>query len=651
MMASQRASRDGKLVIDMSSISPIDTKAFAEKVAAKGCDYVDAPVSGGQVGAEAASLTIMVGATDEGFARAKPLFELMGKNITHVGPIGAGQTTKVANQIIVALNIEAVAEALLFASKAGADPAKVRQALMGGFASSKILELHAERMINRTFDPGFRIKPAPERPQPRPAECPRQMGLSLPNTATAQELFNVVREHTAAAMTTTLALVKALERMADHKVAERLIAPHVSVSTRKCLPRRRQGGGPRTLSAGPHLPAAPAGRTLVIGAGKAGAAMARATEQQLDRSPLRPDRHALRPRPSRATPIEIVEAAHPVPDEKGPGCSAPHDRGPCRASKADDLVLCLISGGGSALLTPPGEGITLADKQDLNRALLKSGADITEMNTVRKHLSAIKGGRLATAAYPARVVTLAISDVPGDDPATVASGPTVADPTTVSDAHAVLAKYAIDPSASIKAFLATPAAETANPGDPRLATAEFHYIATPMASLEAAADICRQNGIESQILGDDLEGEARELAAEHAETARTIAASLKPDDSPVALISGGETTVTVRGTGRGGRNAEYLLALAVALDSAPGIHAIACDTDGIDGSEDNAGAIIGPDTLARAETAGLDAAAFLSNNDGYTFFKHLGDLVMTGPTLTNVNDFRSILIYPPSKGV
>ena len=398
-----------------------------------------------------------------------------------------------------------------------------------------------------------------------------------------------------------------------------------------------------------HLPAPPAGQTLVIGAGKAGAAMARATEQHWTAplSGLIVTRygHAVA-----CGTIEIVEAAHPVPDEKGLDAARRMIEA-VQGLKADDLVLCLISGGGSALLTLPGEGITLADKQDLNRALLKSGANITEMNTVRKHLSAIKGGRLATAAYPARVVTLAISDVPGDDPATVASGPTVADTTTVSDAHAVLAKYAIDPSASIKAFLATPAAETANPGDPRLATAEFHYIATPMASLEAAADICRQNGIESQILGDDLEGEARELAAEHAETARTIAASLKPDDSPVALISGGETTVTVRGTGRGGRNAEYLLALAVALDSAPGIHAIACDTDGIDGSEDNAGAIIGPDTLARAETAGLDAAAFLSNNDGYTFFKHLGDLVMTGPTLTNVNDFRSILIYPPSKGV
>ncbi len=398
-----------------------------------------------------------------------------------------------------------------------------------------------------------------------------------------------------------------------------------------------------------NLPAPPAGRTLVIGAGKAGAAMARATETHWSAplSGLIVTRygHAVA-----CETIEIVEAAHPVPDDKGLDAARRMIEAVAGLT-ADDLVLCLISGGGSALLTLPGDGITLADKQDLNRALLKSGANITEMNTVRKHLSAIKGGRLALAAHPARVITLAISDVPGDDPATVASGPTVADTTTVADALAVLDKYAIDPADSIKAFLATQAAETPSSGDPRLATAEFHYIATPMASLEAAADVCRQHAITPQILGDDLEGEARDLANEHAAAARAIAAALKPGDTPVALISGGETTVTVRGTGRGGRNAEYLLALAIALDGAPGIHAIACDTDGIDGSEDNAGAIIGPDTLTRAKTAGLDAGAFLADNDGYTFFQHLGDLVMTGPTLTNVNDFRAILIYPPSQGV
>jgi glycerate 2-kinase len=398
-----------------------------------------------------------------------------------------------------------------------------------------------------------------------------------------------------------------------------------------------------------HLPEPPAGRTLVIGAGKAGASMARALEQAWSApiDGLIVTRYGHRVPCDR---IEVVEAAHPVPDEKGLDAA----RRMLEAVKGlgpDDLVICLISGGGSALLTLPGEGISLADKQAVNRALLKSGANITEMNTVRKHLSAIKGGRLAAAAHPARVLTLAISDVPGDDPATVASGPTVPDTTTVADARAVLEKYCIEVPSAVAAFLATPEAETPKPGDPRLATAEFRFIATPMASLEAAADVCRDAGLEPQILGDDLEGEARELARDHAELARSIAQNLKPGDKPVALISGGETTVTVRGGGRGGRNAEYLLALTIALDGSPGIHAIACDTDGIDGSEDNAGAITMPDTLARAAATGLDAAARLADNDGYTFFKKLDDLVMTGPTLTNVNDFRAILIHPPGSAV
>ena len=394
-----------------------------------------------------------------------------------------------------------------------------------------------------------------------------------------------------------------------------------------------------------HLPAPPAGRTLVIGAGKASAAMARATEQHwqgpIDGLIVTRYGHAVA-----CDRIEIVEAAHPVPDEQGLD-AAQRMIAAVQGLTSDDLVLCLISGGGSALLTLPGDGITLADKQDHNRALLNSGANITEMNTVRKHLSAIKGGRLAAAAHPARTITLAISDVPGDDPATVASGPTVADTTTVADARAVLAKYAIDPPDTIKAFLDTDAAETPKPGDPRLATASFHYIATPMASLEAAADICRTNGIEPQILGDDLEGEARDLARRHADLARGITTGLEPGDKPVALISGGETTVTVNGTGRGGRNAEYLLALTIALDGAPGIFGIACDTDGIDGSEDNAGAVTGPDTLSRARASGLDAAAFLADNDGYSFFERLDDLVMTGPTLTHVHELRCDLTQPP----
>jgi hydroxypyruvate reductase len=336
-----------------------------------------------------------------------------------------------------------------------------------------------------------------------------------------------------------------------------------------------------------------------------------------------------------------------VPDEKGIDAAA-RILAAVQHLTADDLVLFLASGGGSALLTMPGPGISLADKQDLNRDLLRSGANITEMNTVRKHLSAIKGGRLALAAAPAKVVTLAISDVPGDDPAVIASGPTVGDATTVKEARAVLAKYRINPTPSILNFLDGDDAETPKPGDPALSHCEFRMIATPMASLEAAAKLCRDAGIEPRILGDAIEGEARDVATGHASEAKAIAAALSPGDAPVALISGGETTVTVTGNGRGGRNAEYLLALTVALAGHPQVHAIACDTDGIDGSEDNAGAVTAPDTLSRAGSADIDAQACLSNNDGYTFFSKIGDLIMTGPTLTNINDFRAILITPPT---
>jgi glycerate 2-kinase len=395
----------------------------------------------------------------------------------------------------------------------------------------------------------------------------------------------------------------------------------------------------------PYLPAPPKGRTIVIGAGKAAASMARATEQHWtgDITGLVVTRydHGLD-----CDRIEVVEAAHPVPDTKGFEASQ-RILASIQNLAPDDLVLFLVSGGGSSLLTLPGPGIPLEDKQQLNRALLKSGANITDMNTVRKHLSAIKGGRLALAACPANITTLAISDVPGDDPAVIGSGPTVGDATTVEDAREVLERYRIEPPQSIVDFLEGDTAETPKPGDPRLAKAELRLIATPMASLVAAAQICRDAGFTATILGDDLEGEAREVAADHAAHASNLAAQLKPGARPVVLISGGETTVTVKGKGRGGRNSEYLLALTVALEGHEQIHAIACDTDGIDGSEDNAGAITGPDTLARAAATSIDANACLSDNDGYTFFSTLDDLIMTGPTLTNINDFRAILINPP----
>jgi len=384
-----------------------------------------------------------------------------------------------------------------------------------------------------------------------------------------------------------------------------------------------------------HLCPPPPGRTVVVGAGKAAASMAEALEAHW-RGPLggivvTRYGHA---RPCRA--IEVVEAAHPVPDAAGERAAA-RILEAVRGLGADDLVLCLISGGGSALLSLPAPGLRLADKQAINGQLLRSGAAISEMNCLRKHLSAIKGGRLAAAAAPARVLTLAISDVPGDDPAIIASGPTVGDATTLADARRVLEKYAIDPGPAIAAALQDPANETPKPGDPRLANAETVLIATPMLALEAAAGRARAAGLEAHILGDAIEGEAREVAAAHARQA--LAAPGR-----CVLLSGGETTVTLKGAGRGGRNAEYTLALALALDGAPGISAIACDTDGIDGSEDNAGAVLSPDTLERARALGLDAAAMLADNDAYGFFAALGDLVMTGPTLTNVNDFRAILV-------
>lgn len=392
----------------------------------------------------------------------------------------------------------------------------------------------------------------------------------------------------------------------------------------------------------PHLPPPPRGRTLVIGAGKASAQMARAVELNWP-GPLEGlvvTRYGYKVPTER---IEIVEAAHPVPDRAGLD-AATRILQLVRGLTADDLVLCLISGGGSSLLPLPASGLTLADKQLVNRTLLRSGATISEMNCVRKHLSAIKGGRLGAACAPARVVTLLISDVPGDDPSVIASGPTVPDPTTCADALAILQKYSISEPAAALEHLRRGQDETPKPGDPRLVGAEAILIGTPQASLEAAAELAQAAAVTPLILGDAVEGEARDVALVHAAIARQVAVHGQPARAPCVLLSGGETTVTIRGKGRGGRNAEFLLALTIALDGHPRVHAIACDTDGIDGTEDNAGAIAGPDSLQRAAALELRAKDFLADNDGYTFFSRLGDLVVTGPTLTNVNDFRAILI-------
>ncbi len=392
----------------------------------------------------------------------------------------------------------------------------------------------------------------------------------------------------------------------------------------------------------PHLPAPPAGRTIVLGAGKASAAMARVVERHWS-GPLE---GLIVTRYGHAVPcerIEIVEAAHPVPDQAG-HAAAGRIVALAESAGPDDLVLCLISGGGSALLTLPAEGVSLADKQEVNQALLRSGATIGEMNCIRKHLSAVKGGRLAVAAAPARVLTLAISDVPGDDLSVIASGPTVPDSSTLAEAQSILKRYGIAVPASVTEHLDKVSSETPKPGDKRLEGAEALLVATPMRSLRAAAEVARQNGLAPMILGDAIEGEAREVAKMHAGVAKSVALHGHPLQAPAALLSGGETTVTMHGHGRGGRNAEFLLSLGISLDAAPNVWALAADSDGIDGSEDNAGAMLGPDTLARAEQAGLSAADLLHDNNAYVFFEGLGDLVKTGPTLTNVNDFRAILV-------
>ena len=392
----------------------------------------------------------------------------------------------------------------------------------------------------------------------------------------------------------------------------------------------------------PHLPAPPRGRTWVIGAGKAAAAMAAAVESHWN-APLGGlvvTRYGHRV-PTRS--IEVVEAGHPVPDAAG--CEAARRMLASVAGlSADDLVICLISGGGSALLPLPLPGITLEEEQALARALLASGADIHAMNCVRRHLSAIKGGRLAAACAPARVLTLAISDIPGDDPCDIASGPTVGDPTTCADALAILERFGIVVPASIRSTLESGAGESIKPEDPRLAHQRFELIATPRRALQAAADVARGAGLAAHILGDAIEGEAASVAQTLAAIARSVARHDEPFTAPCVLLSGGETTVTVRGEGIGGRNVEFLLALALALDGNPRIHAFAGDTDGVDGGAEVAGAWVNPDTISRARASGLDARAALARNDAHPFFERLGDAHVSGPTLTNVNDFRALII-------
>ena len=392
------------------------------------------------------------------------------------------------------------------------------------------------------------------------------------------------------------------------------------------------------------------GRTLVIGAGKAGGAMAAAVDaswpQDAPLSGLVVTRYDHVPPAYKARPgrIEVVEAAHPVPDAAGRK-AAQRIAELARGLSADDLVLCLISGGGSALLALPAEGLTLEDKQAINKALLRSGAAIDEMNCVRKHLSAIKGGRLAAACAPARVVTLLISDVPGDAPEVIASGPTVPDPTTCDDALRILTRYGIDIPAAARTGLESGAFETPKPGDARFAGHAVHMIATPQQSLEAAAAVARASGVDAHILSDEIEGESHVVGRVHAAMARAVARRGEPFSRPCVILSGGETTVTVKAKGgRGGRATEFLMGCAIALHGAPGIWVLAADTDGIDGVEDNAGAIVAPDTLARAAAAGLKAQDCLDRNDAYNFFAPLGDLVATGPTFTNVNDFRALLV-------
>ncbi len=401
---------------------------------------------------------------------------------------------------------------------------------------------------------------------------------------------------------------------------------------------------------GAFLPKPPKGRTLVLGAGKAGGAMAQAVDALWPKdAPLEGlvvTRYEHVPPQYKSKPgrIEVVEASHPVPDAAGAKASQ-RILDMARGLTADDLVLFLISGGASALLSLPAPGLTLQDKRAINQALLNSGAAIDEMNCVRKHLSSIKGGRLAAACAPAKVVTLLISDVPGDAPEVIGSGPTVPDPTTCDDALHILRRYAIEIPDAARAGLQNGAFETPKPGDARFEGHAVHLIATPQQSLRAAADLARESGIAAHILSDEIEGESRDVGKVHAALARAVARHGQPFARPCVILSGGETTVTVKHKdGRGGRAGEFALGCAIALQGQAGVYVLAADTDGIDGIEDNAGAIVAPDTLARANQKGLKPAEHLERNDAYRFFSALGDLVHTGPTYTNVNDFRALLI-------
>lgn len=392
----------------------------------------------------------------------------------------------------------------------------------------------------------------------------------------------------------------------------------------------------------PHLPKQPKGRTLVFGAGKASARMALAVERNwvgsLEGLVVTRYGHS-----ETCEHIEIIEAGHPIPDEAGAN-AARRMLEMANGLTEDDLVIFLISGGGSSLLSLPAKGVEFQEKRHINGALLKSGATIREMNCVRKHLSAVKGGRLALACYPAQVITLVISDVPGDDPAIVASGPSIPDESTGADALRILKKYGINVSESLCTLLLDITRAAPSIAEPKLRRNRVSVVATAQQALEAAAKAAREKGYAPLILGDSIEGESREIAIMHAGIARQVVMRGQPIPMPCVILSGGETTVTVRGSGRGGRNAEFLLSLGVALDGLPGVFAIACDTDGIDGTEDNAGCILTPSSLNRAKSMGLDAKAYLANNDGYGFFEKLSDLLVTGPTKTNVNDFRAILI-------
>jgi glycerate 2-kinase len=401
-----------------------------------------------------------------------------------------------------------------------------------------------------------------------------------------------------------------------------------AVSAEQCLPA--------------FLPRPPKGHTLVLGAGKAAAAMAAVVEQHWA-SPLSGMVVTRYGHGQDCKKINVIEAAHPIPDDASERAASAMLQ-MCEGLTADDLVLCLISGGGSSLLALPAAGISLQQKQALSKAMLNSGATIKEINCVRKHLSAIKGGRLTLACGAAQVVTLLISDIPGDDPSMIASGPTFPDVTTCLDALNILKRYAISVPENIFKHLTTGAGETPKPDDPRLAKHRYHVVATAQMALEAAAACARSVGITPYILSDQIEGEARDIGLMHAAIAHQVSRHGQPFNAPCVLLSGGETTVTVRASGQGGRNTEFLLSLAQGLDSEAGIYALACDTDGIDGSGDNAGAWLKPDSLARAKMLGLSAKDFLDNNNAYQFFAQLGDLFITGPTRTNVNDFRAVLI-------